>query len=64
MKVEFIGVGRGNDNWISECDKELNYEWLYQEVKKVLMSDEIDFSDEGDIIVGGFRKVGEFKIKE
>ena len=61
MLVKFIEVGRNKRSWESECKGELNYNWLYKEAKKALMSSEIDFSDNG-IIFAGFRNVGRFEV--
>lgn len=63
MKVKFKEIGRNKDNWESECE-ELTYEWLYSQVKRYLMSDNIDFSEDGTVLVGGFRPVGKFEVVE
>ena len=62
MKVKFIDVGRNKACWASEC-KELTYNWLYKQAKKVLRSSVIDFEENGTILVGGFRPVGRFEIE-
>lgn len=68
MKVEFSNVGMNNMNWTANI-KELSFDSLYRQVKNkgALGSRDVDFSfDEksqtGCIIVGMFRKVGEFKV--
>ena len=70
MKVKFFDVGSTNASWTAEI-KSLDYEVLYRQVKSkgAIMSSGIEFtydeeSKEGDIIVGMFRKVGEFKVIE
>lgn len=63
MKVKFIDVGRNKKSWEAECDGELNYNWLYSQAKKALMSSDIDFSDDGTIFAG-FRSVGKFEVVE
>ncbi|WP_036230222.1 hypothetical protein [Marinobacterium jannaschii] len=70
MKIQFIEVGPNNSSWTAEVS-ELEYEALYREVKDkaMLMSRTIDFSYDGEsksgeVIVGGFRTVGKFKVLE
>lgn len=65
MKVKFVDVGRNKACFEAECDGDVNYEWLYTQVKPYLMSDMIEFTFDGEvgfIIVGGFRHVGGFEI--
>lgn len=62
MKVRFIEVGRNKKSWEAEYDGELNYNWLYMQAKKALMSSDIDFSDDGKIYAG-FRNVGRFEVE-
>jgi len=62
MFIKFTEVGRDKKTWIEECRNELTYLWFYNRVKKVLMSDTIDFTDDGKIIVGAGLAVGEFEI--
>lgn len=73
MKIKFIDVGRNNANWETECKAEsiedLEYEWLYSQVKKraMVMSTEIDFlisreDNTSGIITAGFRTIGKFTI--
>ena len=73
MKIKFIDVGRNNATWEAECKAEkiedLEYEWLYSQVKKraMVMSKEIDFLISRDdntsgIITAGLRNIGKFTI--
>jgi hypothetical protein len=62
VKVLFFEVGRSKANFEAEYKGELIYEWLYEQVKPYLMSDTIDFTEDGKIVVGGFRVVGRFQI--
>jgi hypothetical protein len=77
VKIKFIKVGRSKVSWEEEFKKftSLNddlYDFLYAEIKKksLLMSRDIEFQFEngteskisGSILVGGFRKVGNFEI--
>lgn len=68
MKVYFENVGRSKATWQAEVKGELTCEWLYKQVKPYLASRGIDFFlDEvgkGEIVVGGFRTVGTFRIEE
>ena len=68
MKVKFKGVGASNQNWTADIEK-LDHDLFYSEVKSsgAIMSSDIDFSVDdnginGQIIVGGFRVVGEFEV--
>lgn len=69
MKVFFENVGRDKRNWSAECKKDLDYDWLYSQVKSKLLSSDIDFyldrndDHKGIIVVGGFREVGSFRIE-
>lgn len=62
MQIKFIDVGRNKRNWEVEC-AELTYDFMYGQVKLVggLLSQDIDFMDDGRIIAG-FRTVGKFKV--
>ena len=60
MKVKFIEVGRRKNSWEAECEGELNYEWLYSQVKPNLFSSNIDFV-EGRIFAGA-HGVGKFEV--
>ena len=73
MKIKFIDVGRNNANWEAECKAEtiedLEYEWLYSQVKKraMVMSKEIDFlinrqDNTNGVITAGFHTIGKFTI--
>ena len=62
MKVKFIDVGRDKKTWEAECDT-LTYDWMYSQVKKALMSNNIEFGEDGKIYAG-FRAVGRFGIIE
>jgi hypothetical protein len=69
MIVDFINVGASNHNWRAEVEK-LDHDLFYKEVqnKGAIMSSDIDFSIDdsginGQVIVGGMRIVGEFKVK-
>ncbi|WP_210467470.1 hypothetical protein [Vibrio crassostreae] len=68
MQVNFIDVGSSSMNWSAEVD-ELNYENLYNEVKKrgALYSNDVEFryeedSGKGLIIVGMVRTGGKFEV--
>ena len=68
MKVEFIDVGMNKKSWSAEIS-DLFHEELFKEVKKNgdIMSQNIDFTydnetNSGQVIVGGFRIVGTFKV--
>jgi len=61
-KVRFIEVGRNKMSWEAECKGEPTYNWLHKQVKKVLGSRGIDFSNDGQIYAG-LRPVGRFEIK-
>ena len=73
MKIKFIDVGRNNVSWEAECKAEkiedLEFEWLYSQVKKraMVMSKEIDFlidcaDNTNGVITAGFRPIGKFTI--
>lgn len=72
MKIKFIDVGRNNTNWESDCPaksvEELDYGWLYSQVKKhgMVMSRELDFfvnkDGTGGSITAGFHTIGKFEI--
>lgn len=70
MKVKFINVGRNNVTWEEQAPadnwNDLEYEWLYFQVKKYLMSNNIDFilneDEKTGTIVGNFHKLGEFEL--
>jgi hypothetical protein len=62
MKVRFIQVGRNNASWEAECRGELTESWMYNQVKKHLMSRDIEFGD--GVIYAGLRAVGRFEIIE
>ncbi len=75
MKIKFIDVGRNNANWEAECKAEkiedLEYGWLYSQVKKraMVMSSEIEFLIDREnytkgIITAGFRTIGTFTISK
>lgn len=68
MQVEFINVGADNICWTADIE-ELHHDSFYREVKNkgAIMSDCIDFTIDdnginGQVIVGGLRIVGEFKV--
>lgn len=62
MKIKFINVGRNNKNWEIDCDK-ITYEFMYKQVKinESLVSENIDFTEDGIILAGGI-KAGNFEI--
>jgi hypothetical protein len=62
-KVKFLNVGRNKISWEAECDGEPTYEWMFGQVKKALLSNDIDFTDNGEILAG-FRTVGEFEVED
>ncbi|CAH7384502.1 conserved hypothetical protein [Vibrio chagasii] len=68
MQVKFFDVGGSNARWTAQVE-EINYENLYNEVKRsgAILSSDIEFSydDEsgkGVIIVGLVRTVGKFEV--
>jgi len=69
MLVQFKEVGRGKLSWKAETG-ELDYDWMFRQVKTAgVMSNGIDFDydeekQEGNIFVGGFRKIGTFSVEE
>lgn len=68
MKVYFERVGHSNANFSRECNGELTYEWLYEQVKPYCMSRNVEFNyseltNEG-LIFGGFHTIGGFKIEK
>ncbi|MCY9864947.1 hypothetical protein OTK49_20745 [Vibrio coralliirubri] len=70
MKVKFINVGSNNMNWTANLQS-LSFRELERQIKSkgALMSRTLDFifdeeSQKGNIIVGVFRKVGEFEVVE
>ena len=70
-QVEFIDLGKNKSNFSVESENEPDYDFLYKHARKHLMSSEIDFAIkteteaviEGAVIVGGFRNVGQFAIR-
>jgi hypothetical protein len=63
MLVKFKNVGRNNKSWQAECKGKLTFKFMYDQCKKnaAIMSKDIDFTDDWEIIAGG-RKVGTFEI--
>ena len=68
MKVEFTNVGRNKKSWIADLPV-VNDARLHEAVKKsgALASRDIDFTFEddeqsGEVLVGGFRAVGTWKV--
>lgn len=66
--IEFVEVGRGRHTWTTRV-KQLSHGALLRAVKQkgALMSSDIEFgfddeTQEGAIFVGGFRKVGRFRV--
>jgi len=65
MTIELINVGRGNICKTVEVNGEKG---MFRELKKCLMSESIELYPKGDsdthydVVVGGFRTVGELKI--
>lgn len=66
IRVEFIDVGAGHRSWSADLPRPLTYHSLYNSVKRnhALGSRDIDFAENGGIYVGGFRKVGSWRIAE
>lgn len=62
-RVKFKDVGRHKRTWEAVCPRELDYEWLYAEVKRnhALLSSDISFLESGTICAG-IRPVGTFEI--
>jgi hypothetical protein len=60
VTVHFVGVGRSKDTWSVTLPLPLTHHALYREVKKkrALMSEDIQFTDDGGIYVGLVRRVG------
>ena len=63
MKVEFIEVGRFKKSWTADL-KEISYDSLYLQVKPHLLSNDIEFTMSGHVLVSGIRTVGKFRILE
>jgi hypothetical protein len=65
IPVNFINVGRNKISWTAKT-AEVNYEWLYNQVKSkgALLSRDIEFMKEHNkgIIFAGFHHVGQFEI--
>ena len=66
MKVYFERVGHSNANYSRECNGELTYEWLYEQVKPYCMSRNLsirysELTNEG-LTFGGYQTIGAFKI--
>lgn len=64
--VKFNNVGRGKQSWwivTTQDASEIDYDFLFNSIKKhkALMSDNIEFLDDGTI-TAGFRPVGTFEI--
>lgn len=67
IKVHFKDVGRSKACWDAEC-KELDYDWLYEQVRPHLASRYLDFTVAEDVNSGtiwaGFHNVGDFEFEE
>ncbi|PSV00657.1 hypothetical protein [Photobacterium kishitanii] len=68
MIVNFVNVGADDLSWEAELD-EFTYKSMFHQVKTKggVMSNSIDFTldedqQKGSIVVGMFRKIGEFEI--
>jgi hypothetical protein len=68
IEIKFEGVGRNNATWKATLPNASDREMI-REVKRhgALLSDgiEIEWNEDrsgGDIIVGGFRRVGSFEV--
>ena len=61
-QVEFKDVGRSKACFAKCFNHEPEYMDLYLQVKKYLCSSGIDFSIDGGIFVGGFRRVGTYTV--
>ena len=66
MIIHFTRVGFNNINFTRECKGELNYEWLYKQIKPYCKSRNIEFSYDEEtnigLIFGGLHTIGGFKI--
>ena len=67
MIVKFFEVGRQKASWEAETEY-LCYDWLYKQVKRHLLSSDIEFIVDNDGVSGhidaGFRTVGRFVLSE
>jgi len=65
MKIKFSEIGRNKNTWETECNGELCYEWLYDQVKKYgyVMSDNLNFlkTKNGGIVLAGMHTIGKFE---
>jgi hypothetical protein len=67
MKIRLVNVGRGKRSYTTEVD---NLDGALREARKHLLSSEVELveQEEGspkfDIVVGGFRKVGELWVMD
>lgn len=68
MKVYFKRVGYSNACFSAECKGELNYDWLYKQVKPYCKSRNIEFNYDDKtglgLIFGGFHTIGSFRIQK
>lgn len=68
MKVEFIDVGRDKERWIVEIqiDNEgmLDRDAMVRSVRRTLVSRDINFLADGNILVGTWRSVRFWRVIE
>jgi len=66
VEVVFKDVGPRKLSWTAMLKHPLTYGALFKEVKKrkALMSQDIDFADNGGIYVGFMRRVGSWERRE
>jgi hypothetical protein len=64
MKIKFTDVGRNKQTWEAVCKGQLTYDWMYEQVKPYILSSNIQFAENGAIVVGDVHTMGQFQIVE
>lgn len=64
IRVTFTDVGRRKLTWSADLPDPLTQSSLEREVKtrRALLSNDIDFDENGGIYVGGLRRVGSWSV--